>query len=129
MADEVSDEIEVALKDPKGIVAHQKRLAFCLSLGTTSLLENYLRNKNVLKQGYKINHQWFKKNTENVKIILSDKITCPIEEVANIDYILNSIHKIEAKRNELAYGQEVDEKTLKNLISSYLDLKKEVENE
>ena len=30
---EVIDEIESALKDTKGIIAHQRRLAFSLSLG------------------------------------------------------------------------------------------------
>jgi hypothetical protein len=127
--DEVSDEIESALKDPKGIVSHQKRLAFCLSLGTTNLLEKYIKDKGVLKVGNKINHRWLKKKKENIKKIIQDKITCPIEELKRLDFILDSIYKIETKRNELAYGKDTDEKTLRNLIEFYLDLKKEIENE
>lgn len=129
MEDEVKDEIESALKDPKGLVSHQKRLAFCLSLGTTFLLEDYLNRKNVLKKGFKINHQWFKKSKKNIKEILSEKITCPVEQLTELDKLLDSIYKIESKRNELAYGKMSDENTLKELISFYLTLEKEVQNE
>ncbi|MEK6850663.1 MAG: hypothetical protein AABX85_03760 [Nanoarchaeota archaeon] len=126
---EVKDEIESALKDPNGIVSHQKRLAFCLSLGTTFLLEDYLNKKNVLKKGLKINHQWFKKSKKNIKEILSERITCPVEQLTELDNLLDSIYKIESKRNELAYGKASDENTLKELISLYLSLEKEAENE
>ena len=40
--EEVLDEIDSALKDPKGIVSHQRRLAFSLSLGVVYLIEKYL---------------------------------------------------------------------------------------
>ena len=35
---EVLDEIETALKDKRGLLAHQRRLAFSLSLGAETLL-------------------------------------------------------------------------------------------
>ncbi len=78
---EVLDEIESSLKDPKGLVSHQRRLIFLISIGSVALFESYLEKLNVLKKGYKINHLWFKKKKENVKKPLSVIITCPVEEV------------------------------------------------
>ena len=51
---EVEAEIDSALKDSKGIIAHQRRLAFVISLGTVCLLEEYLdRKADILSGGYK----------------------------------------------------------------------------
>lgn len=125
--DEIRDEIESALKDPKGILSHQKRLAFCLSLGVVNILEGYLKNKAVLKQGVKLNHQWFKKKRENAKKILSSKITSPLDRLGKIDRILDAAYNIETKRDDLAYGKKASENSLKNLINGYLELKKEIE--
>ena len=127
--DEVIDEIESALKDPKGISSHQKRLAFCLSLGITELLENYLNKKEVLKKGYRINHQWLKKSKDNLKIILAEKITTSLDKLNKLDKILDIAYQIESKRNELAYGGPVSEDLLKNLIDRFLEIKKEIEND
>ena len=96
---EVLDEIESALKDNKGIINHQRRLAFSLSLGAVSLIEIYLKRKNVLKSGAKINHLWLKKKKENVKKFISNQIICPIENLKEIDNILNISYKIEKERN------------------------------
>ncbi len=45
--DEVMDEIESSLKDPRGIIAHQRRIAFSLSFGVVNLLEFYLDKLNI----------------------------------------------------------------------------------
>ena len=124
--DEVEDEIESALKDPRGLVAHKKRLAICLSIGATNILEEYLKKNSVLKQGYKINHQWLKKKKEKVKEILGEKITGSIDSLKNLDKILEIVYNIESKRNDLAYGKKASETLLKDLINQYLLLKKEV---
>jgi len=126
--DEVSDEIESSLKDGRGIVSHQKRLAFCLSLGITELIEKYLKKKDVLKQGYKIDHQWFKKKKENVVDILSQKTTS-LTNLNKLDLLLDVAFKIESKRNNLAYGGTVDERILIELINEFLNAKREIENE
>ncbi len=125
---EVNDEIEAALKDKRGLVAHQKRLVFCLSSGAIELLENYFKRKGVLKQGVKLNHQWFKKKKENVKKILSEKITSSLDSLEKIDKIIDCIYAIESKRNELIYGKKATEELLKDLLGQYFELKKEVEN-
>ena len=36
---EILDEIESALKDTNGVIAHQRRLIFLLSLGSINLIE------------------------------------------------------------------------------------------
>lgn len=125
--EEVLDEIESALKDSKGIVAHQRRLAFSMSLGVITLLESYLEKINVLKQGAKINHLWLKK--ENVKKLISKQITCPIENLKDFDKLLNMAYELEKERNGLAYGKIVSESVLKEKINLFLNLKKEIEND
>ena len=123
------DEIEWALKDPKGIVAHQRRIAFALSLGAITLMENYLNNKGVLKKGAKINHLWLKKKKENVKSLISKHLISPIENLEKIDSILDKAFNLEKERNEIAYGKPVSEDKLKEKINLFLELKKEAENE
>lgn len=126
--EEVLDEIESALKDPNGITIHQRRLAFSISLGVITLLEDYLNKINVLKQGAKINHLWLKKKKENVKKLISKQITCPIENLKGLDKLLDLAYELEKERNKLAYGKIVSESVLREKINLFLDLKKEVEN-
>ena len=114
--EEVLDEIDTALKDPKGIVAHQRRLAFALSLGAVSLIENYLSSKNVLKKGVKINHRWFKKKKENVRNLISNHLISSIDNLDKIDSILDKTFNLENERNEIAYGKPVSEEKLKEAL-------------
>jgi hypothetical protein len=124
---EISDEIESALSDSKGILAHQRRLAFSLSLGSVTLIEKFLEKKNVLKPGAKINHLWLKKKPENAKKFIAGQIITPIENIVNFDGILEKAYAIEKERNELAYGKIVSEDFLREQINVFLDLKKEAE--
>ena len=128
LIEEVLDEINSALKDPNGVIAHQRRLAFLLSLGAVSQIENYLNKQNVLKTGAKINHLWLKKKKENIKKLISNQIICPIENLKNIDELLDIAYKIEKERNDLAYGKKISEDLLKEEINLFLELKKKVEN-
>ena len=127
--DETSDEIDSALNDSRGLLFHQKRLAFCLSDGICNILENYLKEKGVLKPGAKINHQWLKKKKDNVLKILSERLITPIEKLPKLNAILDAAFKIEYKRNEFVYGVKTDDKILRDLIDIYLDVKKEIEND
>ena len=126
---EVLDEITSALKDPKGINFHQRRLAFSLSLGTITLIEQYLTKIKVLKPGATINHLWLKKKKDNVKKLIINQITCPIENIKKIDKILDFAFELEKDRNTIAYGKPVSESTLKQKINIFLELKKEIEND
>lgn len=126
---EVLDEIESSLNDPKGIKIHQRRLAFSLSLGASTLLEHYLDKKEILKSGAKINHQWLNKNLKNFKEIISNQIICPVEELTDLDALLEMCQEIEKKRNEIIYGTAVSEEVLRDLINLFFKLKKEIEND
>ena len=126
---EVLDEIESALKDSKGLVAHQRRLAFSLSLGVVTLIEGYLDKIGVFKPGAKINHLWLKKNNENVKRLISRQIISPIGNIKNLDRLLGFAYELEKERNELAYGKPVSESILRDKINLFLDFKKVIEND
>lgn len=127
--EEVLDEIQSALKDPRGLVFHQRRIVFSLSLGAVSLIEEYLEKNDILKKGGKINHLWFKKKKENVKKLISNQITSSIGNVRNIDKILDLTYELEKERNALAYGKQASDKKLREKINLFLELKKEVGND
>ena len=127
--EEVLDEIESALKDARGITTHQKRLAFCLSLGIVYVLETYLKKKEALKKGYKIDHRLLKKKKERVKSTLAEKITLSFDRLDKLDKILDIAYNIESKRNELAYGKDISEEFLRELIHQFLQIKTEVEHD
>jgi len=121
---EVLDEIETALKDKGGLLSHQRRLAFCLSLGTVTILELYFHKLNIIKEGTKINHQWFKKKKEKILEQLQMQITTPINSISDLNKIIEISIKIEEKRDDLAYGSPANEKLLKEKINLFFELKK-----
>lgn len=121
---EVLDEIETALKDKRGLLFHQRRLAFCLSLGTVTILELYFHKLNIIKEGTKINHQWFKKKKEKILEQLQMQITTPINSISDLNKIIEISIKIEEKRDDLAYGSPANEKLLKEKINLFFELKK-----
>ena len=127
--EEVLDEIDSALNNPKGLKLHQRRLSFSLSLGASTLIEMFLDKKEILKSGAKINHLWLKKKKENAKKLISRQVVSSIGTLTEFDKLLDLAYNIEEKRNELAYGKLVSEKTLRNLINYFFELKKEVEND
>ena len=85
---EVLDEINTSLKDSRGLLAHQRRLAFSLSLGACNLLELYFHNLNIIKEGSKINHMWFKRKQETIFEHVQNQITSPIDSIENINKTL-----------------------------------------
>ena len=121
---EVLDEIESALKDPKVLISHQRRLAFLLSFGAINILEIYFHTKEIIKEGSKINHRWFRKKENKVYEYLQKQITSPINSIENINQILDKIIKIEEKRDELAYGSPVKEEILQEKINLFFELRK-----
>ncbi len=125
---EAVDEIEIALQKAEGVLSHQRRLAFLISAGGVALLESFLQKRQVLKPGAKLNHQWFKKNKENVKKIIARQLSSPIESVTEIDKFLDQLYSLEKERNQLAYGKKSTEEKMKTLIGKFLDFKKEAEN-
>ncbi|MAF35674.1 hypothetical protein CL622_00975 [archaeon] len=121
---EVLDEIDSALKDSKGLVAHQRRLAFTLSLGAENLLELYFHKQNIMKGGAKLDHRWFKRKKESIFNQLSNQITTPITSVKDLDKFVLLICKIEDNRDELAYGSPTTDIILQKKINLFFELKK-----
>ncbi len=120
---EVEDEIASALKDNRGLISHQRRLAFALSLGAINLLELYLRKSQIMKEGAKINHRWFKRKKETLLKHIEQQITAPLETVLHLQEAIDIIILIEEKRDELAYGSPATEELLQEKINLYFKLK------
>ena len=120
--DEVLDEIKIASQDPRGLKAHQRRLILTLSLGATTLLEMYFRKLNVWKEGSQLNHLWFRRKRETLIQQLQNQIISPINSIENIEKILDTIIKIEKKRDELAYGIPATEDALQEKINLFFAL-------
>lgn len=120
---EVLDEIESALKNNKGLLAHQRRLAFVLSLGAVNLLEMFLHKLDIIKEGSKIDHRWFKKKEETILEQIQKQIISPINSLNNLKEIIKLISKIEEKRDDLAYGAPSTEKVLQEKINLFFELK------
>ena len=120
---EVTDEIESALKDNRGLLPHQRRLAFSLSLGAINFLELYFHKLSIMKEGSKINHEWFKRKEERIFEYLQKQITSPINTIGNINRIVDTIRKIEEKRDDLAYGTIATEDILQEKINLFFELK------
>ena len=121
---EVLDEIGSALNDKQGLLIHQRRLAFSISLGAVNLLELHLHNLNIMKVGSMIDHTWFKRSKKNVLDKLEMQITSPISSVKDIDGLVEIIRDIEEKRDDLAYGAPATEDVLQNKINLFFKLKK-----
>lgn len=120
---EVLDEIETALKDKQGLLIHQRRLAFSISLGAVTLLEIYLHKLDVMKEGSKIDHTWFKKKKERIVEHLQKQITTQINSITDLDKIIDIMVDIENKRNDLAYGAAATEKILQEKINLFFKLR------
>lgn len=123
---EVLEEINSALNDKRGLLPHQRRLAFSLSLGAVNILEQYFHVLNIIKEGSKINHRWFKKKENRLKDYLQKQIISPIDSIENIDELIQLVKEIENKRDDIAYGPPVKEEILQEKINLFLKLKKVV---
>ena len=121
---EVIDEIESATKDTRGLVFHQRRLAFSLSLGAVNLLELYLHKHDILKVGLKIDHRWFSRKKERIIEEIEKRTTSKVTDLENFPKIINLMILIEEKRNELAYGSPVPEDLLRNKINLFFELRR-----
>lgn len=125
---EVEAEISASMEDPEGLIRHQRRLAFMISLGVADLIELYFHKLGIIKEGSRIKHEWLKK--KSIRDMLSGQIIKPIDSVKWIDKILCISKDIEEKRNDLAYSSPVEEEEiLRNEIMSYFDIKKLIEGE
>ena len=123
---EVLEEINSALNDKRGLLSHQRRLAFSLSLGAVNILEQHFHILNIIKEGSKINHRLFKKKENRLKDYLQRQIVSQIDSIENINEIIKLVKEIENKRDDIAYGPPVKEEILQEKINLFLKLKKVV---
>ena len=125
---EVEDEISSSLDDKGGLIRHQRRLALMISLGVAELVELYFHRLNIIKEGSRIKHEWFKR--KSIKDMLSNQIVKPAGSVKNMDKILAASKGIEDRRNDLAYSSPVEEEgILREIINQYFEIKKIIEGE
>ena len=120
---EILEEIESAIQDKRGLVSHQRRLAFSLSLGAVTILEIYLHKLSVIKESSKINHIWFKRKRSSIIEYLQKQVTSPLNSIENIEEIITEIVNIEERRDDLAYGSPSSEEILQEKINSFFKLK------
>ena len=126
--EEVMDEIQTALEDPKGLKSHQRRLAMMLSLGVSEIIEVYFHKLDIMKPGARIKHDWIKKKRPHQK--LKNQITGDLNEISKLDLILDKAREIERSRNDIAYGSPIeDEGTIKKKIDLFFEIKDIVEVE
>ena len=125
---EVMDEIQISLEDPRGLVAHQRRLATMLSIGTCELIEMYFHKLGVMKGGGRIKHTIFRR--KGIEEQLSNQIISALSNIKNIDAIITIAKTIEAERDNMAYGSpQPHEQLLKAKIEDFLELKRIIEKE
>lgn len=126
--EEVLDEIQTALEDPKGLKSHQRRLAMMLSLGAAELIEVYFHKLDIMKPGARIKHNWMKKKTPHQK--LKNQITGDLNGINKLEPILDKARVIERSRNDIAYGSPIeDEENIKDKIDLFFEIKDIIEEE
>lgn len=126
--EEVMDEIQTALEDPKGLTSHQRRLAMMLSLGASELIEAYFHKLDIMKPGARVKHNWIKKKRPHQK--LKNQITGDIKEINRLELILEKARVIERSRNDIAYGSPIErEETIKKKIDLFFEIKAIIEDE
>jgi len=125
---EVMDEIQMSLEDPRGLVAHQRRLATMLSIGTCELIEIYFHKLGIMKGGGRIKHIILRR--KDIEEQLSNQIISTLSNIKNIDAIITIAKTIEAERDNMAYGSpQPHEQLLKAKIEDFLELKRIIEKE
>lgn len=125
---EVMDEIQMSLEDPRGLVAHQRRLATMLSIGTCELIEIYFHKLGIMKGGGRIKHTILR--GKGIEEQLSNQIISTLSNIKNIDAIITIAKTIEAERDNMAYGSpQPHEQLLKAKIEDFLELKRIIEKE
>lgn len=125
---EVMDEIQMSLEDPRGLVAHQRRLATMLSIGTCELIEIYFHKLGIMKGGGRIKHTILRR--KGIEEQLSNQIISTLSNIKNIDVIITIAKTIEAERDNMAYGSpQPHEQLLKAKIEDFLELKRIIEKE
>lgn len=125
---EVHETIENALRDPRGPIAHQRRLMALLSLGAAHIIEYYLHRLGAIKGGASIKHHWFKADKRRIDLRLAGVLTKSLENLPDSARAVELAHRLEADRDEIVYGSPLtSDRILREKIDIFLELKKTIE--
>ena len=126
--DEVRRSLEVALKDPKGLLTHQRLLMSALSLGMQHLMELWLHRSKAIKPGATVKHEWLASEEKRLRIRLAGMLTKELSAIERSDSIIAFAREIERDRNDIIYGAPLNsDLMLKQKIESFFELKKSIE--
>jgi len=125
---EVKRNLENVLKDPEGLLPHQRLLMAGLSLGMQHMIELWLHKSRAIKPGASIKHEWLASEERRLKIRLAGALTKQLETIKNSDKVLSLARDVERDRNDIIYGAPLtSDRILKLKIEAFLELKKAVE--
>jgi len=99
----------------KDITKRQRTISFNCSAEASDFLEIYLHKNNLISPGFVVKHEWFKSPNK-----LKEKFTF---DFPNKKEIIELMHKIEEKRNDLCYGSPQSEKIITEVILNFNKLK------
>ena len=126
--EEVRNSIDDVLKDPKGVLAHQRLLMAALSLGMQHLIELWLHRSKAIKPGASIKHDWFGSEERKLKVKMIGALTKNIESIDNSGKILALARYTERNRNDIIYGSPLTEDSeLREKLETFFELKKTIE--
>ncbi len=120
---EVEETIETAIKDKRGVQAHQRRLMSLISLGVQHLIELHLHKLDAIKAGAQVKHDWFRLSKESIELRLKTITTISLKDVEDLDLVVAMAKEIESDRNDIIYGAPAPEEKLRRKIDLFLQLK------
>lgn len=105
--------IDNAIK--QGLTDNERDIGIHTSLACADMFEILLHKKNLINIGATIKHEWFASKNK-----MKEKFTFDLE---GKEELLEMIHKIESKRNDLTYGAPHDEEMLEEIINLFNNIK------
>lgn len=103
------------------LLERQKIIAFCASEAATNFLALFLHKKNLISEGFNVNHRFFSSEEQARKKFNFD--------FSNKDKILKLLVNQERLRDLLCYGKSKDITLVKKTIKNYFELKELIEKD
>jgi len=126
---EVKRLIDIAMRDPDGLLLWQRVIMTVLSLGVQNLVEIWLHRSTAIKPGATIKHEWFSSEDRKLRLKMSGVLTKDFRKLKNADAILSLAREIEKDRNSIVYGSPlINDSVIREKLDVFLELKKSVES-
>ncbi len=124
---EVSESLEDAIKDPRGLLKRQRLVMAAMSLGMQHIIEMWLHKSGAIKPGSIIKHEIFKSEEKRLKVKLAGLLTKDIRILKNSGKILEFAREIERNRDDIIYGAPLrNDSILREKLDYFFELKKAV---